>query len=102
VLGQRRGDRRSVAQNLCIAAALASRSGASEAAARVLGGADSVCKELDLALESAEASLVEELRSGLRRELGEKRYEAFLAEGRELTLDEAVELALATVPESQG
>ena len=59
-----------------------------------------MCEDHGLELQPAQVGHVDELRGDLGRELGEERYEALVAEGRQLTLGEAVDLALEAVPES--
>ena len=52
----------------------------------LLGGADALCEDHGLELQPAPGQGVfDELRGDLGRELGEERYEALVAEGRQLT-----------------
>ena len=80
---------------------LAARLGEPEAAARLIGAVEVLHEDMQTVAQPVEMALAEKTVAELRRELGDERYEALVTEGRRLTLDEAVELALATVPESQ-
>ena len=68
-------------------------------AARLLGTTEAVLASLGThhgptALQSMYADTV----AGLRTELGDDRFDEMLAEGRQTTLESAVELALSTTP----
>jgi predicted ATPase/DNA-binding SARP family transcriptional activator len=83
----------------CLAgfAALNAARGAAESAARLLGAGEALRAELRYPLEPVELRLHEQTVAALRRELGEERLAPLQAEGRRMTLDAAVELALSTV-----
>ncbi len=99
-LSQRLGFREQILQqSLYILAGLAARRD-SEAAVRLLGGADTLREEARLALEGIEADFADELRSQLRLDLGEERYGALVAEGATMTLEEAVAFALGVAADA--
>ena len=103
VLGERLGDYQVwVHQSLYSSAALAARRGRPEAGANLVGAADALCNDHGLAFTPAQVTDVDELKGEVRRELGEERYEVLVAEGRRLTLKQAVDLALEAVPEAHA
>ena len=63
-------------------------------AARLLGRADALCEETASDLEPLEARVRDEANAALRASLGEDAFAALHAEGRALTLEEALALAL--------
>jgi predicted ATPase/DNA-binding SARP family transcriptional activator len=79
---------------LAFAATLADGADA-EAAARLLGAGEELLERAEATLEPAEEGLHRQTVSTLRQRLGDVRLEEARTEGRGLTTDEAVELALA-------
>ena len=63
-------------------------------AARLLGRADALCEETASDLEPLEARVRDEAKAALRTSLGKDAYPALHAEGRALTLEDALTLAL--------
>jgi tetratricopeptide (TPR) repeat protein len=63
-------------------------------AARLLGRADELCEERAHNLEPLEARVRDETKAALRASLGKDAYAALHAEGRALTLEDALTLAL--------
>ncbi len=63
-------------------------------AARLLGRADALCEETASDLDPLEARVRDEAKAALRASLGEDAFAALHAEGRALTLEEALTLAL--------
>jgi predicted ATPase len=63
-------------------------------AARLLGRADALCEETASDLEPLEARVRDEAKAALRASLGKDAYPALHAEGRALTLEDALTLAL--------
>jgi predicted ATPase len=63
-------------------------------AARLLGRADALCEETAYDFEPIEARVRDEAKAGLRASLGKDAYAALHAEGRALTLEDALTLAL--------
>jgi len=63
-------------------------------AARLLGRADALCEETASDLEPLEARVRDETKAALRASLGKDAYPALHAEGRALTLEDALTLAL--------
>lgn len=78
--------------------ALAAALGADEAdaAGRLLGAGDALLERTEAALEPAERALRERALATLREQLGETGLQEALCDGRQLTAEEAVELALET------
>ncbi len=64
-------------------------------AARLFAGAVAIHRSLGLAIDSAYQSRVKDHEKELRRKLGDKRYDAAYREGSKLTLERAVDEAIA-------
>ena len=97
-IGRRITHRAAMVHGLYAAAPVAADNGAGEAGARFVGVADAKRQELHLKLPPYEAELVARAVTQLRGALDDERYEALVAEGASMTLEEAVELALEAVP----
>ena len=78
-------------------AAFAERRGDAEAATRLLGAADAIRMELGEVEQRSGAEERERLESALRDAVGAPGYAQLLAEGQRMSLDEAVEYALASI-----
>jgi hypothetical protein len=63
-------------------------------AARLLGHADLLCEETASNLQNFEGRFRDDTEAGLRARLGEDAYATLQAEGRALTLEDALALAL--------
>ncbi len=68
-----------------------------ELAATVLGAADGMRESVGMVLTGAEADLVDATRLDLGKLIGDEPFQASIAAGRRLSLDEAIEHALAVV-----
>jgi len=64
------------------------------AAARLQGFADSLCKDIGAPLQPLELEAFEATAAALKDELGEPAYQEALDEGRGLTQDQAIDIAL--------
>jgi predicted ATPase len=80
-----------------VVAAFAERRGDAEAATRLLGAADGIRMELGDVEQRSEAEERRRLEAMLRDALGAAGYVQVLEEGRRMSLDEAVEYALASI-----
>ena len=67
-----------------------------DAAARLLGGGEALLERAEATLEPAEQGLRARTLSTLRERIGEAGLEEARMRGRDLTADEAVDLALET------
>lgn len=94
------GDLRGILYTFIVFASLATRRGETGAGARLLGAVEALRERLSLALTGREEELRERTAGDLRRVLGDDVFEAHFAEGRSLSLDEAVAYALEVVPET--
>jgi len=88
------GDRDQAALCLLVVGALAEARGEPEAAARLVAFTDSYCSDSGYTLEPAERRLHEQLVGALRASLGVA-YDAACSDGRELSFEDALELARA-------
>jgi tetratricopeptide (TPR) repeat protein len=78
-------------------AAVATARGEAAVAARLLGAADAVREASGAVPEPFEAAMRDRTRAAAREALGDDAFERALAEGRAMTLEAAVEYALASV-----
>ena len=85
-----------------IVAAFAERRGDAEAATRLLGAADAIRMELGEVEQRSEAEERKRLEPALRDAVGAAGYDQLLAEGQKMSLDEAVEYALASIGARRG
>ncbi len=83
-----------VVWDLLLLAAAARLRGEAEPAATLLGAAHAQCERTGLELRGAEADLHDETVDGLAADLGATRYEAAIARGRVLSLEQAVALGI--------
>jgi len=79
---------------LLVFASIGARRQETETAVRLLGAARGLCTRSGFSLTSPEAELAWETEDALRRAAEPTRFEAALAEGEAMSLDEAVEYAL--------
>jgi predicted ATPase/DNA-binding SARP family transcriptional activator len=93
VLAQELGDRDGIAYRLEGLAVVAASADKAERAARLLGGADAVFEAIGADLDPAERDLHERTVADLRVRLGEETFAAAWAEGRAMSLGEAVAYA---------
>jgi predicted ATPase/class 3 adenylate cyclase len=87
------GDVHSLTDTLCVAAAIVLALGNADAAARIAGALEAARKAWGYAIGPLEQELLDETLDGARAALGDD-FERIRAEGAELDVDEAVELAL--------
>ena len=92
------GRPRGVARCLVGLAGVAAARGEAHRAARLLGAADAQLERLGARLEACDRALYGRQAATLRARLGGAAFAAVLAQGRALTLDAALELALRTRP----
>jgi hypothetical protein len=76
---------------------VATARGEAAVAARLLGAADAVREASGAVPEPFEAAMRDRTRAAAREALGDDAFERALAEGRAMTLEAAVEYALASV-----
>jgi tetratricopeptide (TPR) repeat protein len=69
--------------------------GRSTDAAAVLGAADALATELELAISGAEGALRDDTSAAIRRALGDERFETAYQRGRSLSTDDALELGFS-------
>ena len=93
MLAQELGDRDGIAYRLEGLAVVAASQGETERAARMLGGADALLEVIDADLDPAERDLHERTLGDVRARLGEEAFGAAWAEGRAMSLREAVAYA---------
>jgi hypothetical protein len=86
-----------LAVGLALLSSLAMRRAESEVAARLLGAAEGAREEGGVVLDRLAAELYEMTEDELRRALGSIGYEAASEDGKGMSVDTAVELALASV-----
>ncbi len=98
-LYERIGYRGGLLDSLILVSALAALRGEREVAARLLGAVEKFRREQSQVRRLIDASLFDDTARGVRGELGDERYETLVAEGAAMTLEEAVALALESVPE---
>jgi non-specific serine/threonine protein kinase len=91
-----------LAQSLEDVAVLAGRQGEGERAMRLLGAAETFCETLGARPPVAIAAEYERTVREGRAELGEERFAARWAEGRAMSLEQAIDYALARSPASSG
>jgi hypothetical protein len=94
-LSHRIGDVRSTIYNLVLLSSLAARQNDHSTSARLLGAAEAERVRVGLAFENLEAGLYEKTLVELRASLEDKRFQAAVAEGGSLALEQAVARALA-------
>ena len=80
--------------DLLLLAASARLRGQAQPAATLLGAVHAQCERTGLELNGAEADIHHETANGLEADLGSTPYEAAIAEGHAMTLDQAVTYAL--------
>lgn len=90
----RLGDRREIAECLELLAGLAGVRGHPDQAVRLLGAADALIEATGLAPGPVERYQYESNRAGLEAQLGEIKFATAWSEGRKLSLQQAVALAL--------
>ena len=84
-----------VVWDLVLLAAAARLRGETQPAATLLGAVHAQCERTGLELRGAEADIHHETANGLAADLGPRRYEAGLADGHAMTLEQAVTYALS-------
>jgi predicted ATPase/class 3 adenylate cyclase len=89
------GDRHGIAETLEGCARHAILSGRHDHAARLLGAAHALREEIGVTISGAERDEVERNLEDIREALGSSVFDALSAKGRALTMDQAVEMALA-------
>jgi predicted ATPase len=92
-----RGTLTSLSDGLVLAAALAHRRGSAERGARLIGAGEQVRSTVGAAMPGAEADFFEAIVIDLIRDLGDERYARMLSEGTSMSLDMAVDYALASI-----
>jgi predicted ATPase/class 3 adenylate cyclase len=97
VLSRRLGDIEGLAWVFVLLGSLLAERGDAEVGATLLGVADGLREGIGYALAGAEEALYERTMAELRDALGQERCTLLLAEGRALSLDAAVDLALSAV-----
>jgi predicted ATPase/class 3 adenylate cyclase len=75
--------------------AIGHSAGRSTDAAAVLGAADALATELELAISGAEGALRDDTNAAIRRALGDKRFGTAYQRGRSLSTDDALELGFS-------
>ena len=90
-------DRRLVAVSLERIASVDSTAGHHARAARLWGFAERLRDTLGMPLQPAERSTQDELVANSRTSMGKERFEATWSEGRDMTMETAIELALADI-----
>jgi tetratricopeptide (TPR) repeat protein len=98
IVSRKAGNVSHLSWGLVLAAALIGRRGDQEFAARILGATDALGERIGLVLSGAEAELHDETVAKVQQALG-PRYEAAFADGRAMSLDDAVALALEMLDE---
>jgi tetratricopeptide (TPR) repeat protein len=91
------GDTAGLAVGLALLSSFAMRRAESEVAARLLGAAEGAREEGGVVLDRLAAELYQTTEDELRRALGSIGYEAASEDGKGMSVDTAVELALASV-----
>jgi predicted ATPase/class 3 adenylate cyclase/ATP/maltotriose-dependent transcriptional regulator MalT len=95
------GEKRFTADNLEGLAAVAAAQDRPRRAARLFGAADALLSSIGAELTPADREVQEPFVERARRALGEQEWESAFASGRELPLDRAVEVALASTPAAE-
>jgi predicted ATPase len=80
-----------------VAGALTHRRGRAASAARLVGASEQLGTSVGATMPGAETAFLEATVTELIRDLGEERYAQALGEGKAMSLDEAVEYALASL-----
>jgi predicted ATPase/class 3 adenylate cyclase len=93
-LSRRLGHKFGISYGLTGIAAVRARRDEPEAAGRLMGAADAVVESIDAGFEPYEARIRERALNEIRVQLGDGKTERVLAEGRAMSLDEAVDFAL--------
>ena len=88
------GDPIQTALDVCRFAALLAAKGTAVTAARVLSCSDALCKEIGYGLRSWDPEFVDETLTAIRGQLDEAAFAKAWEQGRALTADQAVALAL--------
>ena len=96
---QKLGHRAAIAHQLESFAFVARAQGRRARATRLLGAAASLREKINIPMSSLERVEYDRELAGLRAEQDEKTFAAVWAEGRGLTMDTAIEYALATAPD---
>lgn len=96
---QRIGHRAAVAHQLECFAFIASELEQNEKAIRLLGAADALRQRIEIDMNSLEREEYEKETADLKANIGETEYSSLWAEGRSMTMGEAIELALEDVNE---
>ena len=96
------GDVLSLVWNLTLLGALAAQRGHEEMCARLIGAADALRERSDVSLSGVEIELRRTTEDELRLRIGTARYEHAYAEGHAMSLEEAVEYALATTVDDRA
>jgi predicted ATPase/class 3 adenylate cyclase/Tfp pilus assembly protein PilF len=96
-LMQELGDKRGVAANLTSVGALAAEKRDGERGARLLGASEALLQAIGAGLSPDERKRFEQGADAARSQLGNEGFEQVLGEGRALSMDAAIELALQPV-----
>lgn len=91
------GDVESLIHLFVLLGSLALRRAEADVGATLVGAADVLEEEVGLVRTGAEAALHRNTVEELRQMLGDERFEKWIAEGRRMTLDNAVEYAFASI-----
>jgi DNA-binding CsgD family transcriptional regulator len=100
-LSQRLNMMRLLASNLNVSAALAGAQEQAERSARLWGAAETLRERIGIVFSPFERSYFEPYISAAQGRLDEASWDAAWAEGRALTLEQAVEYALETRPDEE-